>query len=243
MKLIALLGFFFSAAAYAGDAASVYPVGFSPKGSYYAYYQAGINDGSGFPYAEFNIVSVKQNKVLFSKFEHDDEGDYDTPENFIKDFSKNPEILSAFKKYAIQNSNEGFTVVDRLATDKSAAKKVEFALDGMVEGGSGPTFYHYTLKLKTKEVTPQEEGYCVVNPELLKVTLASEKNGVAAPSIVLLNEKSLSEETKCAYNYNISKVVVYNDSLVVFLSYNTTGFEGPDLRYRTVTLRQNLPIQ
>lgn len=49
-------------AALAGDAASFNPLGFSEDGRYFAFEEFGIQDGSGFPYANLTILDVTEDK-------------------------------------------------------------------------------------------------------------------------------------------------------------------------------------
>jgi predicted secreted protein len=46
----------------AGDAATRDIIGFSPDGRYFAFEQHGIQDGSGFPYAEIFVIDAAEDR-------------------------------------------------------------------------------------------------------------------------------------------------------------------------------------
>jgi predicted secreted protein len=48
----------------AGDVAEMRPIGFSPDGRFFAFEQFGEQDGSGFPYAEVQIIDTKTDTYL-----------------------------------------------------------------------------------------------------------------------------------------------------------------------------------
>ena len=51
-----------TAPAFAGDAAQFQPLGFSEDGRYFAFEEYGIQDGSGFPYANITILDTAADK-------------------------------------------------------------------------------------------------------------------------------------------------------------------------------------
>jgi predicted secreted protein len=48
-----------ASSAYAGDVAEMRPLGFSPDGRFFAFEQFGEQDGSGFPYAEIQVIDTE----------------------------------------------------------------------------------------------------------------------------------------------------------------------------------------
>ena len=76
--LLGLLAFA-SAPGLAGDEARFLTLGWSPDYRYYAFAQYGVEDGSGFPYAQIYLVDVPKNDFVSGgvlKRRLEDEGDY-----------------------------------------------------------------------------------------------------------------------------------------------------------------------
>lgn len=60
MRLIAVLfGLLLPAAATAGDYANLSIVGFSPDAAYFAFIEHGVQDGSGWPYANAYVIDTR----------------------------------------------------------------------------------------------------------------------------------------------------------------------------------------
>ncbi len=53
-----------ASAANAGDVAEMRPIGFSPDGRYFAFEQFGEQDGSGFPYAEIQLIDTETDEYV-----------------------------------------------------------------------------------------------------------------------------------------------------------------------------------
>ncbi len=62
LLIFVLLTGLYNSIAFAGDAASRKILGFSPDGRYFAFEQYGVQDGSGFPYAEVFVIDTEEDK-------------------------------------------------------------------------------------------------------------------------------------------------------------------------------------
>ena len=58
------LAFLTASAASAGDVAEMRPLGFSPDGKFFAFEQFGEQDGSGFAYAEIQVIDTKTDQYV-----------------------------------------------------------------------------------------------------------------------------------------------------------------------------------
>lgn len=226
----ALLAASLAGPALAGDAANLNPLGFSEDGRYFAFEEFGIQDGSGFPYANLTILDVTEDRwTAGSPFRIRLEEDGATlsdardaarmeAEPHFKTLSINTHVLTV----ALHGDGEP-------AGDHSTMSfgKPGYGLDGPQDVA--------TLTLTT--TLPAYAGPCVADygfdpPVGYRLSLD-------APSgtSMLHEDKSVPASRGCTVAYRIYGIFAPLDwgwqgrTPVAVLSVYTNGFEGPDRRF------------
>jgi predicted secreted protein len=228
--LIALL--FLGPAALAGDYADRTILGFSQDGAYFAFEEHGVQDGSGFPYANVYVIDVAKDSWVAG-----------TPVRVLVE--DDGAILATARSNAMTQARpaldrlgitaEGSHVVDNPATELSADPyAVRFRTNqwfDMVERA-------WTLKL-TRLPMPGSMG-CENFDDVagFRLELTDPDGGTR----VLNDDKSLPASRTCARDYAISDVIVLPSdggatgaTMAVIVSLIRQGFEGPDRRFLAVT--------
>lgn len=235
--LLSILALALSTVSYAGDASEYTPLGFSPEGRYFAFAQTGVQDGSGFAYADATVVDVARNIIVADdSIVLEQEGDnFDpNPETALKIVLGRLNLKKAFNIEVGRNLGEDLLV--RLPTDFSQYTNARFSYDFWAEGGSTMTIPKYDLLLAQKDAEDKSEGKWCTSllgkaPQMLKLSLTN-RDGAEQ---VLQNDLRLPTSRGCVESYSIQRVTTFNGGLVVQLSYTGPGFEGPDVRQMIVT--------
>lgn len=220
-----------SASAQAGDASLTRSLGFSADGKYYAFAQFGTQDGSGFAWAEVAVIDVSKNAYAASR----------TVLIREENSSEEAALASAVKQVQlprfgiVAGKNLGRTLLQRLPTDRSTYTSNQFTFDYWAEGGASSPTPRYDVAIESSATEDKTDGkYCTdvfgMAPQLLKLSVL----GGAAP-VVLQNDESLPKRRLCAGNYALRSVTSYKNKLVIGVSYEEPGFEGPNVRNMIVT--------
>lgn len=197
----------------AGDAASLEFWGFSGDGRYLAFEQYGVQDGSGFPYAELYVVDVARNTLLRSAKATVQSASTSAGAARKQVSAQSRTVLA---QYGIIRGNQGRFV--QIAGKNSPTQTVEFTVLGR----------GHRLELATAEA-PKGQSSCLTQPSrLLELNL----DGNA-----LQRDACLPASRACAYGYEIHSVFVLGQSLAVFVEVTADGFEGPNLRWMVVSAR------
>jgi predicted secreted protein len=224
------------AAVHAGDYAKLNFIGFSKDGSFLAYEEHGVQDGSGFPYSNIYIVNVANNSFAAGPFGSRLENELATARQART--RSRLAAAAAMRKFGIVEGNRGTLVVSRLFTDlsvsrdpaltESKSKKINFAelVDSMYTEGD------YDLLLDLREVKTKACEYEELPVYQLTLTLKDKK---AETTTVLQKDSTLPPSRGCPINYGMQYVYLYKNNIAIFLDYYTTGFEGPDMRYLVAT--------
>lgn len=236
--MIAALTIFFalSAPVFAGDYAHLNFIGFSKDGKYLAFEEYGTQDGSGFPYSNIFFVETAKNSYAAAPARVRLETESAT-ESAARLKAKTAAAVN-LRKFKIAAGNTGSMVVARLITDLNA-EKVEpgkESKDQIIEftdyRDSSYFENEYALSLKTSEVKTKACDYS--SDPVLKFDLIL-KNTKAETEKILQTDKTLPDSRNCPLSYSIQNVYVYQNRLAVFLNVYTMGFEGPDMRFLSVT--------
>ncbi len=225
-QLITMLALFLAAAnAEARDLFNFHSLGFSNDGKYYAFVESATQDGSGFPSADAAVIEVATNSMVKRK-RVILEGDLATEAQAISKAVTGVNLAG----YGITGNRKGETLLVRQLSDRSTYTDTVFSA----------TYYRdYSLTAQTiQETNPNPR--CFINEfgSLLKLTLiGSEANPL---NLVLQHDTVLPEKRECASNYEIRRVILSEDKLVVVVSYHTPGFEGSDVHFMAVTTKQTL---
>ncbi|MGI9055459.1 MAG: DUF2259 domain-containing protein [Pyrinomonadaceae bacterium] len=226
---------------FAGDYATLNFIGFSKDGKYLAFEEYGVQDGSGFPYSNIYFINVEKNSyaappIMKTVKEPINENAIPT-ENAIRLAAKKAAAAN-LKKFKVIQGNTGKMVVARLLTDLNAGnvEPGDEGRDQIVEFTDyrDSSYYEraFALLLKTSVVKTKTCDYAY--NEILKFDLTL-KDTKAETEKILQSDKVLPESRNCPHAYSIQNVYVYENRIAVFLNTYTTGFEGPDMRFMTVT--------
>jgi predicted secreted protein len=227
--LAAAIGAVTSHTAIAGDFAERRVIGFSPDGNRFAFEEFGIQDGSGFPYANIFVVDTSADKWVSG-----------TP-----------------VRVRLDDEEQGIEAA-REAAAKQAAPHIEglnrpgtlLASNPITESGRDP----YRLAFKRHPALLMEGPELVV--ELEPIPLAAPGNDdpdykthgfrliltSETGKTVLHEDIALPASRGTALDYRIHDVIIHQPfgqpaTLVVLIQVLTRGFEGPDGRYLAVTTK------
>lgn len=227
-----------STAAFAGDASTFHALGFSENGKYYAFAESGVQDGSGFAYANVAVVEVAKNRFAASRSivleSLNDEESY--PAQALKKAIK--EIrLSRFGIKA--GTNLGQDLLVRLPTDFSQYTRNLFSFDYWAEGGASTVIPKYEAVVETKDGIDTTEGqFCSellgMPPQLLKLSIVG-RDATNGSIQVLQEDRTLPRSRNCTSSYGVHRVTTYKGGLVVGITFSELGFEGPNYRNMVVT--------
>jgi predicted secreted protein len=203
--------------AQAGDIAHFDLIGFSSNGKYLAFGQSAIADGTGFPYAGIDVIDVAKNTLVASS-------SVDTQTDNSSTAAVRAAVLTKavpmLKKYRIQVGTQGRFVVGSLGGAQGAV------MDNTLEFNAKGSSYRLELSMRDGGAETDCDGHA---PQLLKVILTGKT------SKVLQNDSKLPSSRRCASDYRMHSVFVYNSSLVVFVSVSSDGFEGSNIKFMTVS--------
>ena len=236
---LALALTFASTAAFAGDASTFMPLGFSKSGKYYAFAQTGQQDGSGFYYASVAVVDVAKDEFVASRTVvlQDDSDQINGSIEIALNKALSQVRLSRFGIKKGENLGEDLLI--RLPTDHSPTNRSIFSYEYWAEGGATSFVPKFEVLVDSKDGEDTTEGkYCTdltgKAPQMLKLSikaLAEDDRRV----VVLHEDKTLPRVRNCVSGYKVQRVTAYADNLVIGLSYSGIGFEGPDVRQMVVT--------
>ncbi len=226
----ALLAVSLAGPALAGDAAVFNPLGFSEDGRYFAFEEFGVQDGSGFPYANLTILDVVEDKwTAGSPFRIRLEADGATLSD-ARDAAR-IEAEPYFDTLAI--NTHPLTVA--LNGDGEVAGEHSAMSFGKPGYGLGDPQDVATLNLTT--TFPDYSGPCVADfgfdpPVGYRLSLETPSG-----TSLLHDDRSVPASRGCTVAYRIYGVFAPLDwawqglTPVAVLSVYTNGFEGPDRRF------------
>ncbi len=191
----------------AGDSASLEVQGFSRDGRYLVFEQYGFQDGSGFPYSSVHVVDVKKNVLLWQteRVIEQDQGTLLQARSMVRGVAK-----SVLARYKLLSALPGSSI-------------------GIAANGyfiSGKKLYQLQLKTNRRANTTCSDGM----ESLLELKLSVDNK-----TRVLQKDSQLPAARTCALGYKLHHVHVFGQQLAVFLTRETPGFEGSDLRWMVVT--------
>jgi predicted secreted protein len=218
------------AAASAGDYAERTVIGFSPDGGYFAFIEYGVQDGSGFPYANAFVIDTARDAWVQG-----------TPARVLIE----DEGSSASAAY-----NQALVAVRPLIERHGiSASPVVVAYNPMTEVSADP---HNVSFLRRMPVPPNTS-------ETYRLTLEeAERPAPGCPEMVdpfvgmhlvltdptgnqgvLADDKQIPASRRCPIGYRISEVM-FDPTLTVvavLVDVMSVGFEGADRRFLAVTAR------
>jgi len=218
--------------AHAGDGAERRAMGFSGDGRYFAFEQFGIQDGSGFPYADIFVIDVEQDAWVA-----------DTPVRVLVKQDQ-AELATARK----QAADQAVPILEKLEIKYPGQL---LASDPVAELGNDPhretvnrryqlpgAYEPQIFQLTELPLPAPQSCKGLTDQPMVGFQLRSQKSG--ASPVTLHQDTSIPESRGCPLGYGISAIVAYRrpdqrEVLAILVSVSRVGFEGPDRRFLAVT--------
>lgn len=229
ITFFAFLAFIFAANnAIAGDAALKRIMGFSPDGKYFTFEQYGIQDGSGFPYADIFFIDTINNSWV---------------EDPVRVLIKDENIsISKVRATAIAKATptikslgttlHGFTLVSNPITQLDSNKySVHFGTHP-----SAPTLNQFKMQLNLQNANSAKCNQIDGQTKIFSLSLTS----VATQKLIQnYADSNLPSSRQCPIDYSISDVhyfeAINGDTIfMTFINVMNYGFEGPDRRFMVI---------
>ena len=227
--------------AFAGDYAARNILGFSPDGRFFAFEQYGIQDGSGFPYADLIILDTKRNSWV--------KGAPFRTLLFDENATMAQARMQSKKKAAtlLQQMNitpRGVSLLSNPATELTSPHNALFRTRAK---DNSPNLRPYKIALKTKSLIDTKCSLADNKSEGLTLSLTrmdSQKN-----TVFLAREHTKTHLRRlrgCASDYKIADVLLFDPMetdklhkeqavLVVLLHVIQQGLEGNDRRFMALS--------
>ncbi len=236
--LFALLLGVWPMAAHAGDAAKLDILGFSKDGGIFAFEEYGIQDGSGFPYANRYYIDTATDKFLPKtpiRVRLDDE--HSSIENARDKAGRDGQGVTSLTDLELR-TNSGQTAAFNPVTELSADPF-------KVKVNPRPVFpaIDPALTFELEEIGAPASETCQNTGEIkgFRLTLLEDKPD-ARPELLHLDE-TVPGSRGCPQGYGIGAVQTFYPEggrpvVAVLIAVRSVGFEGPDHRWLAVTQRR-----
>ncbi len=230
-------GIVLSAAApvHAGDAAQLDILGFSPDGGVFAFEEYGVQDGSGFPYANRFYIDTGTDEFLPGtpiriRIE-DENATVDAAR--VKTREAGEKILSQ----AQLEGNRGFTAGFNAVTELSADPNRMIVNPRAVFPPIDPPF-----EVRLEELGQEDLERCAFGGPVRGFRLMQVDAREGGQTRILHEDKTIPQSRGCPTGYRIGGVQTFSAGLAltsyaVFVTVRQQGFEGPDHRWIAVTGR------
>jgi predicted secreted protein len=239
--LTLLLLALFARTLFAADAAERNILGFSPDGRYFAFEQYGVQDGSGFPYAEIFIIDLETDSWLEGtpvRVRLDDEAQsLQHARRKARDEARGLLQSAAIEDNArVLASN---SVYQQAADPRRLVFRVYYTTFGHLEPIDPEDQDVLSLTLE-EVVLPAPEG-CPAGDTPMAGFVLRAKRG-SEPYQEVHRDTKIPSSRLCPLQYSLSDAVVFSGTdgriqkIVVLVNVFSFGFEGADRRYVAVPL-------
>ncbi|WP_274426847.1 DUF2259 domain-containing protein [Chelativorans sp. YIM 93263] len=225
---------FVGVTARAGDMATLNILGFSPDGAIFAFEEYGVQDGSGFPYANRYYIDTAADRFLPSTpvRVHIQDGQATVEEARADAKDQAESVISD------ENLTEGFRAGWNAVTELSAEPHRM-----MVNPRPIMPPLDETLEFRLEELSLQYPENCrdlgerIFGFRLLRIgTSGGEQTGIVH------EDKRVPSSRGCPLGYSIAGIQTYHPRgepavFAVIIAVRRFGFEGPDHRFMAVTGR------
>ncbi len=216
---------------HAADAAKRALIGFSRDGTYFAFEQYGVQDGSGFPYSDIFVIDVPKDKWVRG-----------TPAltlirrggaSLDKAREESRNRIAPYLWRLNIGTKGRLAVSDPAAKADEAARFVAFTLPDTEDGpGLG------TVRLRLTEIALPTDKCELTGKQTRGFSLVLE-NDAGEPIQILEEDTEIPASRGCPIHYGISDVIALpregkGPALVVLISMYRFGFEGLDRRYLAI---------
>lgn len=214
----------------AGDIALLESLGFSEAGDVFAFQQSGVEDGSGFPYAEIFFLDLKSDRFLEPspiRVRLNEDG------ALVADAVAEARAAAAdLLSRTMPDKRNGHVVLDNPPTDLSSdGKAARFVARPVLPPIDEPVELRMeTFPLEGPEIC-QDIGRPVMGYRIVKLALEPGQK-----ASVLHEDTAIPTSRGCPLDYAIRQVRVYEKpgggfAAVSLIAVQSHGFEGPDIRY------------
>lgn len=238
LALLGLLAAIWPMTAHAGDAANLNILGFTKDGGIFAFEEYGVQDGSGFPYANRFYIDTATDSFLAKtpvRIRIDDEN---VSVDAARDEAQRAGEAATSLTDAVLGTNRGKTVAFNPVTELSADPFKVMVNPRPVFPAIDPV-----LSFLLSEVPVPVSETCRNLGEIkgFRLTLLEERPG-AEPEL-LHADTSAPASRGCPQGYSIGAVQTYfpdagTSVIAVLIAIRSFGFEGPDHRWLAVTARR-----
>ncbi|KRB31546.1 MULTISPECIES: DUF2259 domain-containing protein [Mesorhizobium] len=223
-----------SIVAQAGDVAELEILGFTKDGGVFAFEEYGVQDGSGFPYANRYYIDTSNDSFLKGtpiRVRLDDENaTLDTARLQVR--QKGEAIVSQTELSANRGITAGFNPVTELSADPHRMVVNPRPIFSPVD---------QPLEFRLDEIGMNNTEGCQSQGEINGFRLLRIEAQDGGTTKLLHEDKSIPKSRGCPNGYRIGAVQTFSmDSLsayAVLIAVRQYGFEGPDYRWIAVTGR------
>jgi len=232
----------FAFGAQAGDGAALNVLGFSADGRYFAFEQYGMQDGSGFPYAEIAVIDTQSRTgndtpyMLFRETIEDETAEQAAVRDSIG--KRAQPILAALGIHrrgmvvALDEVTRPFEALLPMEVHQTLGLQADELR--IVEPTRGATV---ALRLKQWKMSSPR---CATAAPARTNAFAIELSREGGPSQEIHVDRDLPDSRNCPYVYGLVGTYLHAQQsggsvIAVVVSYYPVGFEGPDRRFLTVT--------
>ncbi|CCV06581.1 conserved exported hypothetical protein [Mesorhizobium metallidurans STM 2683] len=220
--------------AQAGDVAELEILGFSEGGSVFAFEEYGVQDGSGFPYANRYYINTADDSFLKStpvKVRLDDEN-ATLEAARLQARQKGEAIIKQGELAANRGITAGFNPVTELSADPFRMvvnpRPIFFPVDD-------------PLEFRLDEIGLNNTEGCESQGEINGFRLLRIEAKAGGKTELLHEDKAIPKSRGCPNGYRIGAVQTFSlqglSAYAVLIAVRQYGFEGPDYRWIAVTGR------
>lgn len=212
----------------AGDYAERNALGFSPDGSHFAFEEYGVEDGSGFPYANIFVIDTATDSWVAGtpiRVRLDDEG--------ASLGAARAEALAQARPLLVDRQ---ITVVPFVAASnpltETSANPAAVSFQPRRRGRPNTSYHLALAEYELPEPDCPDIGFGPFKGFRLTMTAPDTSQRV------LVEDRSIPRSRHCPIGYSISEVLTFTGNgppvAVVMINVFSIGFEGPDRRFIAV---------
>lgn len=231
--LLSLLASLLAAPALAGDRALIDSIGFSEDHRYFAFEEFGIQDGSGFAYANLYVVDLASDSWVPGtpvRVQADDENES------LVDIRAEARRLaeSHIEQFRIAVPVETIALIGDGVPDNDG-QSLDFGLPGFEPGAVRGAYSLSLSSFPAKAASPCQDWFGM-EPRGYQLQLMAD-----GAERLLHRDETLPRSRGCPFTYRLYGVVMpfmanSLDNAVALISVYPGGFEGPDRRFLAVPL-------
>ncbi len=236
-----------ASAAVAGDAAHLGIVGFSGDAKTFVLEEYGVAAGSGQPFVHLYFYDVdNQAEVIPAIRARGKQNAFGGRSAFERQAGlltlRAKNWTYAERQVAPKADVSGLVAAEpilswsgpRLFSESKGDRKQEVAFGPKLKGAKGSTKRRFEVLMTTRNLAPERSDAAGCAPFAFEVVLFDHKTKKSA---TLLKERRPASSRACTMRAEVVGIWVDRGRIAVVLSYDVTGFEGPDTRHFAVTGR------